>query len=115
MKALWTVGILTLCCSQLRAQSTELTRDILTDPALSSRCRDLLQERGDKVKVRQRLTGLLERNQKLIKGLPEERELMRKKLEANHITIRNELYLAELQVQSLEESVIRSGCPGINL
>ena len=93
----------------------QTTSDLVADPNLSSRCRELLKERNDKVATRQRLTGLLQRNQNLLKQTPESRSLMHKRLRANEITLRNELYLATLQVQSMEESIIRSGCPGINL
>lgn len=98
------------------AQNTELfERDIITDPNLSQRCRELLQERNDKIKVRQKLTALYQRNQNLLKKTPLSRPLAVKKAEATGITLRNELYLASLQVQNLEESIVRSGCPGINL
>ncbi len=91
------------------------TGDLTTDPNLSSRCRELLQDRNAKVAVRQRLAGLAQRNQNLLKQTPETRTLMKKRLEASQITLRNELHLATLQVQSMEETIIRSGCPGINL
>jgi hypothetical protein len=67
------------------------------------------------VKIRQRLSGLLQRNQNLLKQTPSMRVAMRRRLESNQVTVRNELYLATLQVQSMEETIIRSGCPGINL
>lgn len=116
MKRWISVGLLTLLGAlAAMAQETSINRDIITDPNLSSRCKELMQDRNDKVKVRQRLTGLLERNQNLLKKTPEMKVTMKKRLESNQITLRNELYLATLQVQSLEESIIRSGCPGINL
>jgi hypothetical protein len=93
----------------------QVTGDLTTDPNLSSRCRELLQERNAKISVRQRLTGLVQRNQNLLKQTPDSRTLMKKRLGANQVTLRNELYLATLQVQTMEETIIRSGCPGINL
>lgn len=98
------------------AQNAEVfTRDIITDPNLSARCKDLLQERNDKIKIRQTLTSYYQRNQNLLKKTPPTRPLLTKRVEATGITLRNELYIASLQVQNLEESIIRSGCPGINL
>lgn len=105
-----------LLTTSSHAQNTEVfTRDIITDPNLSARCKELLQERGDKIKVRQVLSALSQRNQNLLKKTPPSRPLLTKKVEANAITLRNELYIASLQVQNLEESIIRSGCPGLNL
>ena len=113
MRLLVFVILLTL---NAHAQNTEVfTRDIITDPNLSSRCKEVLTERNDKIKVRQRLTALFQRNQNLLKKTPPTRPLLTKRVEASGITLRNELYIASLQVQNLEESIIRSGCPGINL
>ncbi|MBY0515272.1 MAG: hypothetical protein K2P81_00075 [Bacteriovoracaceae bacterium] len=110
------VTLLTLSfCVVALAQQNSVVKDIITDPNLSLRCKELMQDRTDKIKVRQKLSSLLQRNQKVLKETPEMRKIMRKRLEANQITVRNELYLATLQVQSMEESIIRSGCPGINL
>ena len=97
------------------AQTEVFTRDVVTDPNLSSRCKALLQERNDKIKTRQRLTDLVQRNQNLLKKTPSTRPILTKRVEATAITLRNELYIASLQVQNLEESIVRSGCPGINL
>lgn len=113
---MWIVGLLTLFAGvRLSAQTDSSVKDILTDPNLSTRCKELTQERNDKVKIRQRLSGLLQRNQNLLKETPQMRVAMRRRLESNQVTVRNELYLATLQVQSMEETIIRSGCPGINL
>ena len=115
MKWALIVGILTLLSSVASWAQESAVRDILTDPNLSLRCKDLLKERNDKIIVRQRLSGLLQRNQNLLKETPEMKVAMRQRLQASQTTIRNELYLTTLQVQSMEESIIRSGCPGINL
>jgi hypothetical protein len=116
MKLVWIVGILTLFAgARLSAQTDASVKEILTDPNLSTRCKELTQERNDKVKIRQRLSGLLQRNQNLLKQTPSMRTAMRSRLESNKVTVRNELYLSTLQVQSMEETIIRSGCPGINL
>lgn len=116
MKLPLIVGILTLfAAAPLSAQTEFSVKEILTDPNLSTRCKELTQERNDKVKIRQRLSGLLQRNQNLLKQTPSMRVAMRRRLESNQVTVRNELYLATLQVQSMEETIIRSGCPGINL
>ena len=116
MTRIFIVGILTLLTSfHASAQSADISRDVLTNPNLSLRCKDLMQERTDKIKIRQKLNDLLARNQKLLKQMPPERESTRKRLESNQISVRNELYLADLQIQSMEETIIRSGCPGIKL
>lgn len=101
--------------ARLSAQTDSSVKEILTDPNLSTRCKELMQERNDKIKIRQKLSSLLQRNQNLLKQTPSMRKAMRSSLQSNQVTVRNELYLATLQVQSMEETIIRSGCPGINL
>ncbi len=89
--------------------------DPLTSPNMSVRCRDLLKERNEKIQVRQKLSSLVQRNDALLKKVAPNRVSMRRRLEANGITLRNEHYLAALQVQNMEEGIVRSGCPGISL
>jgi len=114
MKLIFTVMILSLQFS-IYAQNTALTQDPVTRPELSIRCKELHEQKNAKVKNQQRLNALLQRNQSLMKKTPEEKELMRAKLKANQIKIKNELYLTNLNIESTEERIIRSGCPGIAL
>lgn len=96
-------------------QTFDISRDVITDPNLSLRCKEQMNERADKIKFRQKLNDLMKRNDVLLKKMPESRTSMVKRLEANQISVKNELYLADLQVKAMEETIIRSGCPGINL
>lgn len=90
-------------------------QDAITKPALSLRCKDLHKERAEKVKVQQKLNALLERNQQLLKKTPKEKETLKARLESNRVKVRNELHLTNLQIESMEENIVRSGCPGISL
>jgi hypothetical protein len=78
---------------------------------LSLRCKELSKDKDDKLKNRQRLTSLYDRNQKLMTKLKQTRPLLQKRLKANALTLRNELYLATLETQAMEENMIRTGCP----
>jgi hypothetical protein len=110
------VGILTLTLfSSVFGQTFDISRDVITDPNLSLKCKDLMQDRSEKIKFRQKLNDLLQRTDYLMKRIPFNKSQMRIQTEANQINIKNELYLADLQVKSMEENIIRSGCPGINL
>ncbi len=110
------VTILTLSLTlPLKAQTFDISRDVITDPNLSLRCKEQMKERAEKIKFRQKLNDLMKRNDVLLKKMPQTRPSMVKRLEANQISVKNELYLADLQVKAMEETIIRSGCPGINL
>ena len=75
------VGLLTLFLTlAATAQEASVVKDIITDPNLSLRCKELMQERADKIKVRQRLSDLLQRNQKLLKQTPKMKQSLRSPL-----------------------------------
>ncbi len=114
MKSSFTVILLALTLSSF-AQDDDLLQDPITRPALSLRCKEMTKERDAKVKVQQRLQGLLQRNRDLIKKTPRAKETLHARVEAHQIRVRNELHLTELQIQTMEENVVRSGCPGIAL
>lgn len=90
-------------------------QDAITKPALSLRCKELLRERSEKVKVQQRLNALLQRNQDLIKKSPKAGPSMHNRLLSNQVKTKNELHLTNLKIESMEENIVRSGCPGISL
>lgn len=89
--------------------------DLIRDPIVSRRCKALLRERDNKIKVQQRLNSLIIRNQKLQKELKKTQKLTRKRLELNEIQLRNNFRLTKMRVKSMEEDIIRKGCPGITI
>lgn len=90
-------------------------QDAINKPAFSIRCKELFKERADKIKVQQRLNALLQRSESLMKKTPENKENLIAKVNANHIKIKNELHITNLQIQTMEENIVRSGCPGLSL
>lgn len=114
IKGIVTVMFLALL-SPVWGQDDALMQDAITKPSLSLRCKDLHKERSDKVKMQQKLNALLQRNQTLIKKSPRARESMHARLKSNQVRIKNELHLTNLQIETMEENIVRSGCPGIAL
>ena len=114
MKMIFTV-ILLAVSSLLFSQDEALMQDAITKPALSLRCKELFKERAEKIAIQQRLNALLQRNQSLVKKTPEQRETLQARLKSNQVRVKNELHLANLQIESMEENIIRSGCPGLSL
>lgn len=107
--------ILLALSGAITAQDDYLMQDAITKPALSLRCKELLKERAEKVKIQQRLNALLQRNQDLIKKSPKAKPSMRNRLLSSQVKIKNELYITNLNIETMEENVVRSGCPGISL
>lgn len=114
MKGILTVIILAASLSSF-AQDEALMQDAITRPVLSLRCKELFKERADKIKVQQRLNALLQRNEELIKKSPKAKQTLHGRLESNRVKVRNELYLVTLQIETMEENIVRSGCPGLSL
>ena len=96
-------------------QNEYLMQDAITKPSLSLRCKELLNDRSEKVVVQQRLNALLQRSQDLIRKSPKARTTMHRRLLSNQVRIKNELHITALNIETMEENVVRSGCPGISL
>jgi hypothetical protein len=114
MKPIITVILLALMMNGY-SQTEYLTQDAINKPALSLRCKELLRERAEKIKVQQRFNALLQRNQDLIKKSPKAKPSLRNRLLSSQVKIKNELYLTNLNIETMEESIVRTGCPGITL
>lgn len=114
MKSILTVIVLALSLGSF-AQVDVLMQDGITKPIQSQRCKELFKEREQKIKVQQKLNSLLQRNQNLIRKTPENKEGVVGRLKSTQVKIKNELYLVNMQVETMEENIIRSGCPGLSL
>jgi hypothetical protein len=110
----FTVIVLAVTLSA-NAQDEALMQDAITKPALSLRCKELFKERAEKIQIQQRLNALLSRNQSLLKKTPLEKNTLVARLKSNQVRVKNELHLANLQIEGMEENIIRSGCPGLSL
>lgn len=109
-----TVSFLTLfSISSLFAQ--DYKRTIIDDPSMSRRCEELLDKRREILAKKNRLLGLIERNQTLQKKTPDNKKSVKEKLEENLGLLKNELELTRVQIEIEEESIVRKGCPGIAL
>lgn len=114
MKRILTVILLALFTSSW-AQEEALLQDAIKQPVQSLRCKELFRERSDKIKVLQKLNGLLKRNEEMVKNVPKNKQGLLGRLKSNQIKIKNELHLSTLRLESMEENIVRSGCPGISL
>lgn len=90
-------------------------KDLLRDPAISIRCKALMRERDEKIAIRQKLTSLLERSKSIKKSAPSNRKSALTNLEITQGEIQNYLRFVSLRVRSMEENIVRKGCPGIAL
>ena len=99
----------------LPAKAQDFKRSAITDPSISRRCKELIDQRQKKIVHKQKLKALLVRNAKLQKISPRERKSVLEKLQRNHRNLRHELKYTEEKIKNQEENIIRKGCPGIQL
>jgi nitric oxide reductase activation protein len=108
--------ILILSFSFLAAASNfDNIRDIIKDPSVSKRCRSLITERNQKIQTKQKLAALLKRNDKLLEQVKKRQQVVTKKLEITRMSLENNLRLTKYRIKSMEENIVRKGCPGIAL
>ncbi len=90
-------------------------RDIIKDPTVSRRCKSLIRQRNDKKQMLQMLSSVLQRNNKLLKRTKTNQRSVTQKLALSKSEIVNNIRLTKLRVRSMEENIVRKGCPGISL
>lgn len=95
------------------AQDYENT--VVTDPSISRRCEELLHKRNQKIGHKQKLMELITRNRRLLKYIPKEKKSVKTKLIDNYGKLKNELRLSLIKITHFEESIVRTGCPGLAL
>lgn len=100
----------TICHAQL-----DNIKDIIRDPVISRRCKALLRGRLDKIRVRQRLNTMLLRNEKLQGRLKASQEVVGNRLRLGQTQLKNNVRLTDIRLESMEENIVRKGCPGITL
>lgn len=90
-------------------------RDIIKDPTVSRRCKALISQRNDKIRTKQKINSLLQRNNKLIKQAKKQQKSVIKRLEVTKSSLNNNLRLTRFRIKAMEENIVRKGCPGISI
>ena len=84
-----------------------------TDLDLSRQCRTLLEDRNHKTKFKYSLDALLLRNRNLQGTAPTEKETLHRNLKTSEALLEQKIELASLRIKTMEEDLIRRGCPGL--
>ena len=93
----------------------EEIRDVIQDPVISRRCKSLLKDRANKIKVQQKLNSMILRNEKLQAQLKPNQKVALNKLTLHKTQLTNNSRLAAVRLKAMEENIVRKGCPGITL
>lgn len=89
-------------------------KSVITTPSISSKCQSLIDKREQKLKMKQTLSALIERNIKLQHQQITDQEVKRK-LIANLRKLKHEYILAKNRVRYLTSEIVITGCPGVTL
>ncbi|MBF0206666.1 MAG: hypothetical protein HQK53_07230 [Oligoflexia bacterium] len=89
--------------------------DQMINPAISTRCRELLKYREERIRLRQKAQFLSRRIQRLQNEAPERRVYYKKKMDFIAIEVSHELHILNFQIQVIEEDIVKKGCPGIKI
>lgn len=87
--------------------------DTYRAPSSSYHCKELGTQRSENLRIKQKLTGLLERNTRLIKNTPREKESIYRKLVFLRGEIKFKLEKHIFKLKAVEENIVRRGCPSI--
>lgn len=110
------LNFLLLFSAMALAQTSEdLIRDVIADPSVSLRCKELIKERNQKVRVKQQTQALIRRANKTRELAPVEKRSIKRKLERSSIKLEQNLFYINKRIASMEDYIIRRGCPGMTL
>ena len=87
--------------------------EVYLPPSSSLLCESLKKNRSERIIIKQRLQGLLIRNKRLLASVDKRKESVIRRLERVRSEIRFKKEQNQYQIESLEEKIIRKGCPGI--
>lgn len=104
-----------LLSTQYSFAQVEGVKDIIKDPTVSRRCKSLISERNEKIRTKQKINSLLQRNNKLIKRAKKKQVSAIKRLEITKTSLLNNLRLTRYRIKAMEENIVRKGCPGISI
>ncbi|MBF0359465.1 MAG: hypothetical protein HQK49_00545 [Oligoflexia bacterium] len=89
--------------------------NVVTNPKISIMCDELLKTRENRIILKQKAIALSKRIEKLRTQIPERKKTLIKKLEYISSRVDQQIELMNLQAKSLEENIVRRGCPGISI
>lgn len=101
--------------SILLAAPKNYGESIITDPSIRRRCQGLIDKRQEKIEIKQRLSSLISKNEKLNQLTPNNKKKLKEKFVKNHRDLVKEQALVKERISNLEETIVRRGCPGIAL
>lgn len=93
----------------------DFKRSVITDPSISRRCESLMEKRNKKIKHKQKISALINRNIQLQRVVPAHKKTLKNNLIENKSALQRELHLTLSIITRLEENIVRRGCPGITL
>ena len=90
-------------------------RSVITDPAITLRCKEITDKREQKLAHKLKLQALKTRSKRLLSIAPPNKKTIKKQLQQTYKKTIRELIVTKEKIHKLEEQIVRKGCPGINI
>lgn len=107
-----------ITCASLQGYGESLTdvflKNIITDPAISFHCKELLKDKNRKIFIKQKIYSFLHRSKKLRKLAPDNKKSIKEKIKRTEIKLDQKLSSVNSQIRKMNEIIIRNGCPTIS-
>ncbi|MFW5887182.1 MAG: hypothetical protein ACOCUH_00105 [Bacteriovoracia bacterium] len=86
---------------------------LINNPSVSQRCKDILRSREKKINQKIRIKNLMKRTKNALKVATGKRQSAVDDLKLIFNRLSRKHYLTTLRIKTLEETIVRRGCPGI--
>ncbi len=100
-------------CSITINRAYAVNKNLINAPIISSRCKNLLEKREQKIKLKEKIWALMYRNRRLKRTLHKRKKTAKEKLDANYTSLKIEYAFTVHKIQKLTEKIVKKGCPGI--
>ena len=97
--------------SSILADSELVLEGPIKKSPLSTKCKELFKEEVNQKKLHQRLSSLMSRSEYILKKTSPSLQKIQSQVQTTKVKIKHEIYLSDLKLKSLDEKIIRSGCP----
>jgi hypothetical protein len=100
--------------SQESNTDEKYTEDVVTDPTIRLRCEILQEEKRKKLKNKENLIKLANKNIKLRRFAPYEKKVVKERLKTAYQKILDAIKQRNFDIELMTEELVRKGCPSLN-
>ena len=104
-------GLFSIGTLQAHQELDLLSRSAVNNLSISKRCKNLQEDRKNKVFVKNSLDSLVLRNANLQKLVPKKKESLLTQIKRIEHLIKSKITVASRRLKEMDEDLIKKGCP----